>query len=43
MDKILFDNVSNGIAIYNKGLLKLIKGVSENSSIKISLCFEDEK
>jgi hypothetical protein len=37
------DNISNGIAIYNKGLLKLIKVVSENNNIKINFYFEDEK
>jgi hypothetical protein len=37
------DSISNGIAIYNKGLLKLIRVVSENNSIKINLYFEDEK
>jgi hypothetical protein len=37
------DNISDGIVIYNKGLLKLIKVVSKNNSIKINLYFEDEK
>jgi hypothetical protein len=37
------DSISDGIAIYNKGLLKLIKVVSENNSIKINFYFEDEK
>jgi hypothetical protein len=37
------DSISNGIAIYNKELLKLIKVVSENNSIKINLYFKDEK
>ncbi len=35
------DSISDGIAIYNKGLLKLIKVV--NDSIKINLYFEGEK
>lgn len=37
------DRILNGIAIYNKGLLRLIKVVSENNSIKINLYFENEK
>ncbi|BAG14143.1 hypothetical protein [Candidatus Endomicrobiellum trichonymphae] len=39
----VIDRILDGIAIYNKGLLKLIKVVSENNSIKINLYFEDKK
>jgi hypothetical protein len=42
-EQSLVNSISNGIAIYNKGLLKLIKVVSENNSVKINLYFEDEK
>jgi hypothetical protein len=37
------DSISNGVAICNKGLVKLIKVVSENDSIRISFSFEDGK
>ncbi|OEG71817.1 hypothetical protein ATZ36_12565 [Candidatus Endomicrobiellum trichonymphae] len=37
------DSISNGIAICNKELLKLIKVISENNNIKINLYFEYEK
>ena len=37
------DSILNGVAIYNIGLVKLIKIVSENNNIKISFSFENGK
>ncbi|MDR3256213.1 MAG: hypothetical protein LBT18_00920 [Endomicrobium sp.] len=39
----IVESIINGVAIYNKGLLNLIKIVSQDGGIKLSFSFEDGK